>query len=689
VPPRDLREPRDLIIQALARVTKRRRLRDLLIAATAACSLLALTHAALVGLGVRFAAALTASALIGAAVAALIVVLRAPAWNARHAAVDVERVALDSRNVVVTAEELLRTDRWSAAVRSRVLRDAGAVAATVDARRVIPLGRSAVYCAAAVPIAIASILFVTPRTLGAIRDAADAITRSGDPADGSPAVTAIVTPPAYLQIPSRTLTNPDQITVVAGSHLELRIAGATEWRVRLGPNAMATARAADTVSAAAVLTESSYLAIEDASAPASAHRRLIPIVVTPDRAPAIRIEAPGKDLLLPDGRRDVAVGARAEDDFGLRSLELRYTRVSGSGEQFDFQEGTVPLSIDKRNAQDWTGRAALALSALKLEPGDSLVYRVVGRDGRPGDAGTASSDTFFIEIAGPGQVTVEGFDLPPDRERYALSQQMIVLKLQRLRAREQSMARGAVEEELGALAAEQRAVRANFIFLTGGHVEDEEEEAEHSNEIQEGRLENTARKEIASAIQFMSRAEQSMIAINTGNALPPARAAVEALQRAFGRNRYLLRTIPVRSRIDPSRRLSGDVDRAADAARSAPPATPDRVAIAARDLLNELLTLAPGLSSASASDQAKLTSLAEGALAASPADASWQTVSRDLLQLRDAARRRDAGPALDARLTGIVARLRAEARKGAPAGSAPEIRNPALSGAWAEEGRRR
>ena len=64
-----------------------------------------------------------------------------------------------------------------------------------------------------------------------------------------------------------------------------------------------------------------------------------------------------------------------------------------------------------------------------------MIYRVVGRDARPGDAGFASSDTFFIEIAGPGQVALAGFELPPDRERYALSQQMIVLKLERLRAR--------------------------------------------------------------------------------------------------------------------------------------------------------------------------------------------------------------------------------------------------------------
>jgi hypothetical protein len=415
---------------------------------------------------------------------------------------------------------------------------------------------------------------------------------------------------------------------------------------------------------------------------------LIPVVVTPDRAPAIRIDAPGKDLLLPDGRRDIPVAARAEDDFGLRALELRYTKVSGSGEQFEFQEGTLPLSIDRRSGQEWTGRVALALAPMKLEPGDSLVYRVVGSDARPGDAGTASSDTFFIEIAGPGQVSVEGFELPPDRERYALSQQMIVLKLQRLRTREQTMARAAVEEELGALAAEQRAVRANFIFLTGGHVEDEEEEAAHSHEIQEGRLENTARKEISNAIQFMSRAEQEMIAMDTGGALPPAKAAVEALQRAFGRNRYLLRTLPVRSRLDPSRRLSGELDRATDSARTPAPAMPDRVANAARELLNELLALGPGLASAPAG-QARLTSLAERALAVAPADESWQTVSRELLQLRDAAHRSSDGHDLDARLTAIIARLRAEARKGASAASATDIRNPALSGAWAEEVRRR
>src|SRR5262249_46074808 len=153
--------------------------------------------------------------------------------------------------------------------------------------------------------------------------------------------------------------------------------------------------------------------------------------------------------------------------------------------------------------------------------------------------------------AGPGQVALPGFELPPDRERYALSQQMVVLKLQRLRAREASLSREALVEETKGLAAEQRAVRANFIFLMGGEVQDEETEAEQSNEIKEGRLENNARREINTAIRFMGQADQSLVAVDTAAALPAAKSAADALQRAFGRNRYFLRTLATRSRLDP------------------------------------------------------------------------------------------------------------------------------------------
>ena len=53
-------------------------------------------------------------------------------------------------------------------------------------------------------------------------------------------------------------------------------------------------------------------------------------------------------------------------------------------------------------------------------------------------------------------------------------------------------------------------MRSNFVFLMGGHVEDEEEEAEQSHEIQEGRLENSARRDISRAVAHMTSTEQAL-----------------------------------------------------------------------------------------------------------------------------------------------------------------------------------
>ncbi len=88
------------------------------------------------------------------------------------------------------------------------------------------------------------------------------------------------------------------------------------------------------------------------------------------------------------------MSAAATDDFGLQSLELRYTKVSGSGEQFEFEEGALPLTIARESGRAWQARTDLALSKFGLAPGDAMIYRFVGRDERPGDAGLSSSETF-------------------------------------------------------------------------------------------------------------------------------------------------------------------------------------------------------------------------------------------------------------------------------------------------------
>lgn len=609
-------------------------------------------------------------------------------WTAAAAARVIESARPESRNLVVTAEELTRhPDRARPWIATRVFEQAVAIASSAPASVVLPLARPVAFVAASALAAVILVSGLAGRAVAAVQQTVQRAVgvNVSIPGAAGLSITATITPPAYTGEPIKTLQNPDRIDAVQGSQLRLTLDGTDEWRVRLGSEPVTVQRSAGASTIDLALTSSGYLAIEPVqSATSQARRRLLPVTVNPDRAPTIRIEAPGKDLLLPNAKSTIAVAASATDDFGLRSLELRYTRATGSGENFDFQEGTIPLDIARESSRAWKASAALALTQLGMEPGDSIIYRIVGRDARPGDAGLAVSDTFFVEVAGPGQVALEGFELPPDKERYALSQQMIVLKLERLRAKEKSITRAALEEEIAGIAAEQRAVRSNFIFLMGGHVEDEEEEAEHSSEIAEGRLENTARKEIVTAIHHMSRAEVGLAAVSTGAALPPARDAVAALQRAFGRNRYFLRTLPVRSRVDPSRRLTGEMKDASDWRREIPPPVQDQQSVAARRLLERLIALSPALRANTAEAQV-LTTMAEEALAVDPSASEWQAISKSLIQLRDS-----GGASADERsklLANAVAAVTTLAQRNTLSTRPSDRGNSALRGAWAEERR--
>jgi hypothetical protein len=138
------------------------------------------------------------------------------------------------------------------------------------------------------------------------------------------------------------------------------------------------------------------------------------------------------------------------------------------------------------------------------------------------------------------------------------------------------------------LAIEQRMVKAEFVFMTGGEVADEVEEATHAHELAEGRLENAAQVELLTAIREMSRAEAQLNAADTTKALEFERAALKALQRAFDRRRYLLRALPERARIDMTRRLTGDRVTARPSPRSAVDATADPAVAGARSVMQAL-----------------------------------------------------------------------------------------------------
>jgi hypothetical protein len=638
--------------------------------------------------------ALAEAAAWGAAVAALspiaglLTALVAAAWGWRgvtRAAIvrALERAQPDARNLFVTADELHR-DRLAArpAVRARVFADAAARAQQVDVRVAVPIARlvrAALVAAAAWVIVSASSMWRGPMTPAGRLVGRVSGTRQPYASPANFHITAIVQPPAYTGLKSTTTIDPPQLQAIEGSDLTLSI-DARAGRVTIDHDGVThpLARGADgRFSDRMHLVKTGYFVVTGDEG----SRQLVSIVVSPDALPAVHVTAPGRDLVYAGGNPRITFNARATDDFGLRSLSLRYTKVTGSGEQFEFQEGEIPLAVATASARDWTGSASVSLSELNLKDGDMLVYRAVASDARPGD-GSASSDAFFIEISRLGVAAGDAFTLPEEETRYALSQQMLIVKTERLHQQRAKLAPEALAEAALNLAVEQRMIRAEFVFMLGGEIQDEEVEAEQSTELQEGRLQNRGQRDVRAATIAMSQAQKLLTAANTGDALVAERAAVTALQRAFSRDRYILRALATRSQLDPARRLTGSLAGAADWHRVLPDVPANRRTARLEDLLSGLAELTRDAAATPASFRQRALVLAEEAVRIDPESAPLRQAATDLQRAADAA----GDPAARAHAMNAAAgSATAEARRAhADAATTPPAVAPALSGAFAD-----
>ena len=680
---------------------------DMIALAIRRAHVLALAEA--VGLGLTVAAiSLVAGALLAAAFGAW-------RWRATSRAAIVralEHVQPGFRNLLVTADEFAReTLTAKPPVRARVFAAAAARVQQVDLRAAFPI-------APLVRIALlAAVVWATVETAHLWRNQASragvgSASQTPRPDETSRAprlqVNVAIVPPAYTGLPETKAVNPEQMQAIEGSTLVLSIdASVARVTVEHDGRTRTLARGADGRFTDRVLvTKTGYVLVtadagEVAPKPGTkaSESRMMPIVVTPDALPAVRLTAPGRDLTYAGGNPRIAFDARATDDFGLRSLTLRYTKVSGSGENFEFHEGEIPLAVKRANARDWDGSASRSLAELNLKEGDMLVYRAVAADARPGD-GSATSDAFFIEISKLGVAAGDAFTLPQEESKYALSQQMLIVKTERLNQRRAALPAVDFAEQALNLAVEQRMIRAEFVFMLGGEVNDEEVEAEQSVELQAGRLQNRGQRDLRAATIAMSQAEKLLTGASTAEALVAERAAVTALQRAFSRDRYILRALATRSQLDPARRLTGSLGEANGWRRVAPDTPANRRTALLQDLLKGIaeLTVRPrpdttetlkpdateaasGIPGVSGFSRTHALVLAEEAIRLDPASASMRQAASALQRAADT-----ADPA--ARSTALAAAAAAaasEARRSQAAAPLPSAAvAPALSGAFAD-----
>jgi hypothetical protein len=557
----------------------------------------------------------------------------------------VERRTPVSKNVLMTAAELASAPRKSTAVHviERIHRDAAGVVRKLDYSSLIPIRRAAGSLAAG-SLAWIAMVVLAARTgdLRAPSTAAEAAT-IGE-------ITVVVVPPAYAALDSVVLRNPDRIEALAGSRLRISVVAAAAL-VELEMLARTTSLSLSQSGAftgEVVADEDGFIGVRATGSTVGAGTmnvatRLIGLSVTPDNLPRTRVTVPGRDLLVPDARRTISLTVEADDDIALASLQLKYTKVSGSGEQFAFTDGEVPLGITRTSATNWTATGSWDISSLSLVPGDMVIYRAVASDGRP-NAPVADSDTYILEIAGPGALLSGGFSIDDEFDRYAVSQQMVILKSERLFARKASTDSGAFALESLDLAAEQRKVRAEFIFMMGGELADEVEAElaglgdlnEHAHaalddEAISGRLAHEGRLDLIRAIRSMSHASAALTGAQLDSALTHEGLALEYLQRAFARTRYILRTLTERERLDPARRLTGVLATAARDVAPARRAESDSAAVALRALLADVATLAAQVAARGESESAGIAGgLALRVLRIDPGAVELQEISSAL-----------------------------------------------------------
>ncbi|MEO7135882.1 MAG: hypothetical protein ABI024_16875 [Vicinamibacterales bacterium] len=569
-------------------------------------------------------------------------------WSALDAAKAIELAAGSLDNLVITAAELDADPRPIAAeIRQEINRQTAQRLGPVDIARVVPLTQ---------PTAIAAAILAGCALLASV-DGDVIATRAATQRLSAPSVIApssfkiTISPPPYTKRSAEVLEEPVQVSVIAGSRIRIDTTQGTfrEW--------------------VAIASEG----VEIRTAP-DAGARFLSVMVVADAAPSLRVVAPGKDTAFAAPIGQVPITVESSDDLGLATVTLHFTKASGGGENLAFTEGNVPLVVERRNERQWVGRASLALETLGLADGDIVVYRAIARDTNP-NGSPVQSEQYLIEIGRTAQIAAAGFSLPTDEKKYAISQQMVIYKTEQLLQESTRLRRGIGEagslEQSRMIAIEQRMVRAEVVFLGGGEVEDEVEEAAHSDELAEGRMQNTGRVEMMRALNAMSRAEALLNEGRPKEALVFEREALASLERALDRRRYFLRTLPDRSRIDVTRRLTGTRTDARSWLRDQSSPAVSSTINAHRRLMRELVSAAAGTASVDAALAARVTAIDPSAV-----------------ELQQAAVAIASAPDLKARQEAIAAAMRAltaHALRTLPAATAIGMRRDALAGGLAAE----
>ncbi|HET7232991.1 MAG TPA: hypothetical protein VFJ16_23480 [Longimicrobium sp.] len=277
-----------------------------------------------------------------------------------------------------------------------------------------------------------------------------------------------ITPPAYTGLRESEGRGDEPLQALAGSRVRLRSAFFGRWSAvratRIGGGALPVRRqGGEWIAEWTQSPGERGISLEAIARGEVVSRRVVPVIVVPDRAPDVRLTAPEADLILAAPRGRIPVRATAADDYGVGPFVLSWSRTRGSGETFEYQEGVWQFASLRRTDRGAAAELVLDLDAMQLQPGDVIHVRAVASDRNTVTGpGQSVSRTRMIRIARPDEMdqvnTEVGFpmELPKDP---LLSQRMLLIKTQRLQAERGRLSAAELRARAAEIASDQGRLR--------------------------------------------------------------------------------------------------------------------------------------------------------------------------------------------------------------------------------------
>lgn len=252
-----------------------------------------------------------------------------------------------------------------------------------------------------------------------------------------------------------------------------------------------------------------------------------------DRPPDVRILRPAGDKHV-SPLEEVAIEARADDDYGVQSLELVIKTAGG-------KERVVPLGQPVSGSVA-TGAHTVYLEDLHVTPGDFVTYYARARDVGRGRRGIeARSDIFFLEVKpyeeeftatesqsmGGGQTEQTGL------EELIAQQKDVMAATWKLDARARRARDARSESDIRAVSAAQSGVRDKAEEIAADMAAATFAQQRRRRSTQPGLLSRTDTEgPVTQAIRAMGQAVTELDRLSTTKALPFEEAALGHLLKA-------------------------------------------------------------------------------------------------------------------------------------------------------------